>query len=241
MSVRSVFIAGFSLILACSAAVQATPILWSSQSGLASGPPYPTTESTVLGVYEQGLLLPAVQRSALHVTIQDVLCDGSVRPQANLPGSSNGASGAPGDKGFLDLVAFYGIQNVGTAELGFASLNPATGGSQPATLRSFNFGSSFFDVFFDVAMGDGSVFQERLHGELPAVQSFAIQGLRAAVMGDGSVRVAFDVKNISPAFRAIPAGNTLVNMTLTGEVVPEPATVAFLLTGAVGLLRRRAR
>lgn len=210
----------------------AQPLSWDVLGGPASGPPYPTASNTAVGVYREGLLLPAVQRSLLLFSIQELLCDGSVRP-SELGGQDNGVGDQPGTDVDLNFAIDFDIDLQASTRLLIESLMPDGKNGLPTEIRGFSWGESSFDVHFDQLLGDGSVHGITLHGEIAPDQPFAFSSFSAS---PGSVVIDFGLERL-------PGDHTLdepiVVMSLTGEVVPEPATALLLVGGGSLLLRRR--
>ena len=203
----------------------------------AFGPPYPTEGHASFGLLTgEGDLLPAVQHSELQIKINEALCDGSVKP-ASLTGSDNGG-GREGSMGYLNFLLGEAFAASARGSLNFGFLLPASMTEQGTSIVDFSWGENFFDVFAEVTLlGDGSVRKYNIHGDIGDAQPVKFTDV---VASPGSVNIAFDLALTGAG--APQTDNPLVTMTLTGEVVPEPAA-AMLLMLAAGFvpLRRRHR
>ncbi|MCI0492743.1 MAG: PEP-CTERM sorting domain-containing protein, partial [Planctomycetes bacterium] len=94
---------------------------------------------------------------------------------------------------------------------------------------------SFFDVFFDVSV-EGGVESMHLHGEIGPGQPLTFSNVNIPGVGDSffDIFVQIDCAGCpthTPA-RDVP----LFTMTLTGDFVPEPATMLLLVLGMTGIL-----
>lgn len=175
--------------------------------------------------------LPAVQRGLLLPAVSEVICDGSVVPA----GLQAGPAGTPSTAALLVLNT-EAPTIVSSGELVLQNQNDF-GLLLPASIRSFQWGATGFDIQVDHAFGDGSVNRFNVHGDV--MQDFHFKSVNA-LLGDGSVRIALEVMPQAGGFRALAAlPQDIVQLTITGTVVPEPATLCLAAAACVALLRRR--
>ncbi len=218
-----------TMLAACPWAWGAQPLLWDVLDSSASGPPYPSASKVVLGVFEGSDLLPAVQRSQLQFSIEQFLGDGSVRP-SSLTGEDNGAGIPWGNQAGLKLLVPTTIDVTASSQLLIKSFTPDGKDGLPTEITGFSWGENSFHVEFNERMGDGSVHNFDIFGQV--AQDFHFRTFAAV---PGSVILDFTLERVGPNQSL---EDPLVTLSLTGEV-PEPATALMLLGASAMLVRRR--
>jgi hypothetical protein len=204
---------------------------WNVLDATASGPPYPSASAVSIGVFGPASFLPAVQLSRLTLAIDEVTCDGSVRPAA-LTGRGSGVGDLPGPDMALTLVINAAIDTTSSTQLLIKSFTPDGSTELPVRIQDFSWNASSFDVKFNELMGDGSVHKQDLHGVIAGTQPFAFRDASAL---PGSVLLSFTLGRTGSG-QALD--QPIVTMSLTGELVPEPATAMLVLGGSTLLWRR---
>lgn len=221
------------VVAACPGAVFAQALMFDTFDSSAGGPPYPSTTAVRFGVFHSDGVLPAVQKSMLEISLQQLLVDTVERP-AMLFGSDNGAGVPLGDQAGLDLGLGVDIDIAASAQLMIKSYAPGGKDPLPTEIYGFSWGESSFSVDFGELLGDGSVNIQRLEGQIARAQDFHFKSFAVT---PGSVLVDFSLARIGPNSEP---DEPVVTMTLTGRLVPEPAS-ALLMLGGLGLLSRRGR
>ncbi len=224
---------GFAASWVAAASASAGAMEWNTLFEAASGPPYPSSGRVQFGLRE-GVLLPAVQRSLIQVGLTNVLGDGSVMPAAIL-GGDNGAGAGVGPRASLN----FSVDDAVAGNLNIDILIEAFGdGSvrQGAVMQDFHFHTAGFSLMFDVIPGDGSVHKHVWLGDIASFQPLELVDADATVLGDGSVRLLLGLNRL-------PGNQTLsepvMTMSMSADLVPEPATV--MLLGLSTLLLRARR
>jgi len=193
---------------------------------LTVGPPYLTTPPIGINVYSDGTLSHELAHIALtmNVTPPEPITTGAV---------DSGGGGGGGKIVTITALAPQGLP-VGalSPDMQFSFTNPDT---SPITVSPgpVYFCDSFFDVWTELSLDDGSTMKDWLHGELLVPGQFtdvSTSGYRIDSFFDVFVELDLDVP--------VAPGQPVLQLTMTGTT-PEPASAALLLLGAVAVLRRR--
>lgn len=222
------------LTLMLGGSASAATLGWKTLTEGASGPPYPS-ENQITFSLREGLLLPAVQRSIIAINLENILCDGSVRP-ASLIAGDDGTNGNPGARGAINLLLGDGSVNQGVTGGMLVAFGDGSV-RQTARMQDFHFLPGGFEVSFDIIEGGGALQRHLWKGSIGGNQPFEFERIDAAVLGDGSVRLLFGLKKI--AGDLLPA-SPVITMGMEAMLVPEPAGLALLAVSSL-LLRRRGR
>jgi hypothetical protein len=221
---------------------------WPSAS--AGGPPYPT-EALKKNVYLETGSGALEQTSIIGVGVEGVEPAGLAVEMT----SHNGGGGTFSVESFFDVFYYDGAGGDFPADSFFDVFVeidlPDGSGTLMRSEPTFTQGDSFFDVFVEIdidpAAGTYQVLKLRFEvaeSDAPEPTSLTFNGRGIDLNEDTKIDtlesffdVWFELGASDPS--AVDSGDLLVSMTLTGEVVPEPVTLALVALGGSGVLGRR--
>lgn len=193
---------------------------------LTVGPPYPTAPPIGIRAYED----PGMSHELAHIT----LAMNVTPPEPMTTGAVDSGGGGGGGK--IVTITQTAPQGLAAGALSpnmhFSFTNP---GGSPITVNPgpVYFCDSFFDVWTELSLSDGSTMINRMHGELNVPGHFTDVDTSGHTI-DSFFDVFFEIEIPTP----VPPNQPVVTVTMTGST-PEPASAALLLLGTIALLRRR--
>ena len=215
-----------------------------SELSVSSGPPYPATDSINMAIgHEEATDQPPVTDAVLRANLKNVVpVTTVVEVHAHATGGKVGLGTWNSNARFDDFSYSSESYPVDSFFDVFFDIDLPAGGSPILNaVPNTNFVvDSFFDITYRIDFADGGYHNLQLHGEVqPGVPGLRFTNVEVqnTFLVDSFFDVFFDITVTDP--QAINFDEPIVQLTMSGSYVPEPATLGLLLLAGLAVLTRK--